>query len=122
MLRIASPWSIASIALIGAGRKFLVDATPFEEQAVHRLAVRVIGTFYDKIPLSCWERKDDVQILNCFVVAEGANFSPSEGSPELIQDLKKYEGHLWETQLKTMGIVVSVLIGIAFCLACRAVS
>lgn len=122
MLRIGSPLSIASIALIGAGPKFLVDATPFEEQAVHKLAARVIGTFYDKIPPSCLKTKDDVQVLNCFLVAKGTNFSPSEGSSELIQDLKKYEGHLWERQLQTMGIALSVLTVIAFYLACRAVA
>jgi hypothetical protein len=120
MLRIGSPVSIASMALIGAGGKFLVDAMPFEEQAVHKLAVRIIRTFYDKIPPSCLEKKEDILVLNCFVVDKGTNFSPSEGSSELIQELKQYESHLWERQLQTMGIALTVLTTLAFCLACRA--
>lgn len=123
MLRIGSPWPvvISGIALIGVVHKFFYDAMTLEDQAVHKFAVRVIKTFKDQIPPSCWEKKDDAQVLNCFLEAKGSNFISQEGSPGLIRDLKKYEDqYRLARQMKTVAVSLMVFTAISFYFAYRA--
>jgi len=117
MLQIGSPWPvvISSIALMGVMCKFLYDGRTLEDQAVHKFAVRIIETFKDKLPPSCREKKDDAQVVNCFLEAKGSNFISSEGSPGFIRDFQEYEKRYYNARtMKITAVALIVFTAISF--------
>jgi hypothetical protein len=68
MLRVDSPWIILipTCALGVMTSTYIYDALTLEDQSVHKFATHLIKTFKPQMPSSCWKKKDDLEVINCF--------------------------------------------------------
>lgn len=116
MLQASSAFQSAMrLVFFGVVSKGLYDAILQENQAVRNFADSLIKTFKDPIPPPCWKKKDNVQVLHCFLKeGEDSILIPREGSPELIRAYQEYEGQSRAARdVKTMAIALLILSGIS---------
>ena len=129
MFPVYFPWQAVAPTLLSMSVvPILVGYAIFQEaQTVQNFAVSVIKTFKGQIPPTCWEKQDDIQVLNCFLrEGEGSTLISREKSPAFIRDFKEYQEQNRDARgvLTVAGLIVGfstvqILTGLSVYCYCR---
>ena len=96
MFPVADVWVglVPPLIITGVVPLLVYDAFIEERKAIYNFSVSVLKTFKEQIPLSCWKKQGDIQVLNCFLRnGHGAALISQKESPEFIRDLEAYQEH-----------------------------